>query len=130
MKKLVLLCVVTLCFTSCATIFDGGSPTIHLEGNSPEPLTIVTEKQTYPNVMLPATVQVNRHKLEGQRIKITSENYEYPDIVLEKKINGITFVNILIGGVIGWAVDAATNCVSVPQQKYYNVSGTPKKVQQ
>lgn len=127
MKKFILGCIAALSLTSCATILDGGSPTIHLEGSTAEPVTIVTEKQTYPNVTLPATVQVNRHKLDGQRIKISSENYEYPDIVLEKKVNGVTFVNILIGGLIGWAVDAATNCVSTPQQKYFNVSGTPKE---
>lgn len=126
-RNVFILLMGTILLSSCATILDGGSPTIHIEGQTTEPVTIVTEKQTYPNVTLPVSVQVNRHKLEGQRIKITSENYEYQDIFLAKKINGYTFINILLGGLPGWAVDAATNCVSTPQQKYFNVSGTPKK---
>lgn len=126
-KNLFLLVIAAVLLSSCATILDGGSPTIYITGQTSEPVTIVTEKQTYENVTFPANVKVNRHKLDGQRIKITSENYDYQDIVLEKKVNGYTFINILLGGLIGWAVDAGTNCVSVPQQKYFNVSATPKQ---
>ena len=51
----------------------------------------MTEKQTYENVELPAMVKINRHGIDGQRVKIKSENYEYKDIALEKKINAVTF---------------------------------------
>ena len=37
------------------------------------------------------TVKVKRHKLDGQRIKIESENYKYKDIILGKTINGLGF---------------------------------------
>lgn len=119
-------CLFALSFTSCATIMSGGTPTIHLEGKIDEPVTIVTERNTYPNVTLPINVQINRHKLEGQRIKISSENYEYNDIILSKSFNGTTILNIFIGGVVGWVVDMATNCVSLPSQKNYYVTPIPK----
>ena len=54
-------------------------------------------------------MKVKRHQLEGQRIKIESENYKFDDIVLQKAVNSWTFGNILIGGVIGWSVDLMTN---------------------
>ena len=84
--------------SSCATIVSGGNPSITINGNVSEPVTIVTEEQTYPNVGLPAVVKVNRHHLDGQRIRITSENYKFDDIVLEKSVNGWAFGNILLGG--------------------------------
>lgn len=82
-------------------------------------MTIITEKQTYPNVQLPYTVRVNRHHIDGQRIKVQSEKGEYRDIVLEKKVNGWAWGNILIGGLVGWGVDLITNCVSKPSKTNY-----------
>lgn len=108
-----------LLFSSCATIVAGGSPKITIDGNIKEPVTITTSKQTYQNVTLPYVVQVNRRKLDGQRIYVRSENIRYRDIVLQKTINGWTFGNILIGGLIGWGVDLSTNCVSKPAQTYF-----------
>jgi hypothetical protein len=72
-------------------------------------------------------VKVKRKKLDGQRIQITSPNYDYKDIVLKKTVNGWTFGNILLGGLIGWGVDLGTNAVSKPQQDTFHVSPTPKE---
>ena len=119
-------CIATMSLTSCATILSGSANKIYIDGDVDEPVTIVTEKQTYENVELPAMVKINRHGIDGQRVKIKSENCEYKDIVLEKKINAVTFGNILLGGIPGWLVDLATNCVSMPQKKHYDITGKPK----
>ena len=126
LKAAFVMVLPAMMLTSCATILTGGSPTIAIDGDVKEPVTIITEKQTYANVQLPCSVQVNRHHLEGQRIKIQSENFDFKDIVLEKTINGVTFANIILGGLIGWGVDMITNCVSNPQSKYYFVEGKKK----
>lgn len=107
-------------FSSCATIVSG-SPKITIDGNVKEPVTIVTEKQTYSNVTLPIQVKIKRHAIDGQRIQIKSENNQYKDIVLEKKTNSWAFGNILLGGLIGWFVDLGTNAVSIPQQKHFYI---------
>ena len=112
---------VVLSFSSCATIVAGGSPKITIDGDTREPVTIITEKQTYPDVTLPYTVQVNRHHIDGQRIQIKSDNGDYRDVVLEKKVNSWTWGNILIGGLIGWGVDLITNCVSKPSKANYYI---------
>ncbi|MBR3455028.1 MAG: hypothetical protein IKH26_06875 [Bacteroidaceae bacterium] len=117
----------TVLLSSCATLFAGGSPLILIEGNVDEPVTITTDKQVYNNVKLPAMVEVNRHAIEGKRIQISSEHYNFNDIVLQKKIEEWTWGNIAIGGLIGWAIDMGTNCVSKPKQTKYNITPLPKQ---
>ena len=118
-KNAVLAAILILSLSSCATIVAGGSPKITIDGDTKDPVTIITEKQTYPNVQLPYTVQVNRHHIDGQRIQIQSENGSYRDVVLEKKVNSWTWGNILIGGLVGWTVDLITNCVAKPSKPNY-----------
>lgn len=115
----------TWLLSSCGTIFPGTSK-IKLEGQSVEPVNITTSKGTYNQVYLPIEVKISRHGLKGQRINISSENYTYPEIVLDKKINPWTFANIILGGVIGWSIDLATNGVSIPCKKQFDISGTKK----
>ena len=112
--------------SSCATIVAGGAPKIMINGDVPEPVTIETEEAAYIDVTLPALVKVKRHHLDGQRIKIRSENYEYNDIMLRKTINDWAFGNILIGGLIGWGIDLGTNCVSKPAQTEFTLTPKPK----
>ena len=112
--------------SSCATIVAGGAPKIMINGDVPEPVTIETEEAAYIDVTLPALVKVKRHHLDGQRIKIRSENYECNDIMLRKTLNAWTLGNILIGGLIGWGVDLGTNCVSKPAQTEFTITPKPK----
>lgn len=119
LKQLLIASTLTLSFSSCATIVAGGSPKITIDGDTRMPVTIITEKQTYPNVTLPYTVQVNRHHIDGQRIQIQSEDCDYRDVVLEKKVNSWTWGNILLCGLIGWSVDLITNCVAKPSKANY-----------
>ena len=120
--------VMTTLFSSCATIVSGGDPSITINSSSVfDPVTITTEKQSYPNVTLPAVVQVKRKKLDGQRIRIEAENYKFEDIVLRKTVNGWAFGNILLGGLIGWSIDLMTNCVSKPAQDEFMIEPTFKR---
>ena len=112
--------------TSCATIITGGNPKIIIDGNVNEPVTIITEKEVYNNVKLPYQVKVSRHKIDGQRITIKSDKYDYRDIMLEKRINEWAYGNILFGGLMGWGVDLITNCVSKPNQTRFYIEGTKK----
>ena len=125
--KVALLLSAPVLLSSCATIVAGGNPSITINGDVSEKVTITTEKETYPNVNLPAVVKVNRHHLDGQRIQITSDNYKFNDIVLEKAVNEWTFGNILLGGIIGWGIDLGTNCVSKPAQKNFTIHPIPKQ---
>ena len=119
LKNAAVAAILVASVSSCATIVAGGSPKITIDGDTREPVTIITEKQTYPNVLLPYTVQVNRHHIDGQRIQIQSDKNSYRDVVLEKKVNSWTWGNILLGGLVGWGVDLITNCVAKPSKPTY-----------
>ena len=122
-----LLGATALAFSSCATIVSGTSAKITLEGDVPEPVTIKTDYQTYPNVNLPAVVRVKRQHIEDKHISITSENYTFRDIVLQKAVNEWAFGNVLIGGLVGLGVDLVTNCVSKPEQSTFFIHGEEKQ---
>lgn len=130
MKKRCILAtsaVVTLCMiSSCATIVTGTKPKVIICGDTNEPVTIRTSYKTYENVMLPVQVQVKREHISGQRISVSSENYTYQDIMLDKKTNGWAWGNLAIGGIVGWIIDLVTNAVSEPRQKEYKVHGVQK----
>ena len=122
------LVVTTTMATSCATIASGGDPFITINGSLvDEPVTITTEKQTYPNIILPAEVQVKRKKLEGQKIKIESDSYTFNDIELHKAVNHWVVGDFLLGGVAGLGIDLLTNSVSKPTQSVYDIVPMPKK---
>lgn len=122
MKKIIrtVFGILVICsMTSCATLFDGGSPKVTVNSTTipaGTPVTITTENYVYRDVTLPCRVKVRRHGIDGQRIHVASAHKQYPDIILEKKVNAWTWGNILIGGVIGWSVDLITNCVAKPKQ--------------
>ncbi|UKK47879.1 hypothetical protein L6475_11755 [Prevotella sp. E9-3] len=120
-KQFVIASAISVLMPSCASIVAGGSPRVTIDGDTREPVTIITEMQTYPNVTLPYTVQVNRHHIDGQRIQVQSEKTAYRDVVLEKKVNAWTFGNILIGGLLGWSIDLITNCVAKPSKPNYYI---------
>ncbi len=123
--SLLAMAVIAMVFVSCATIISGGNPKITIDGETPGPVTIYTEVDTYKDVLLPYVVQVNRHQLDGQKIKIKSDSIDYQDIIIFKKVNGWAFGNILLGGVIGWGVDLITNCVSRPEKTRFLIEEKP-----
>ena len=112
--------------SSCATIVSGTKPKVTINGDAKEPVTIKTSYTTYEKVVLPTQVRLKRKHLSGQRINVTSPNYTYSDIIIEKKTNGWAWGNLVLGGVIGWVIDLGTNCVSEPREYQYYVHGEPK----
>ena len=121
-KKTIFITTMITCLiiTSCGTVF-GSSSVITIDGDIDEPVTITTAKKTYPYVKLPYIVEIKRHHIDGQRIKIESDNHKYHDIVLDKTLNGWTFGNIVLGGIPGWIIDLCTNGVCKPSQKHYYI---------
>lgn len=121
-KQAAVMAIAALTFTSCATIVTGTRPKVTINGNTKEPVDITTSYKTYTNVTLPTTVKLRRKHLDGQTIKISSPNYKYRDIMIQKETNGWAWGNIFLGGLLGWIVDLSTNCVSAPSAKNYYVS--------
>ena len=51
-KNSILLAVMPLFFSSCATLVAGGNPKILIDGAVDEPVTITTEKNVYSDVII------------------------------------------------------------------------------
>ena len=113
MFKLILLCkkyfaiLLPLFFlTNCASITTGTNQSLSVETGSVEgaKCTLTNNKGTWYIESTPGTVTV--HRSFGD-LKVTcSKDDKTKTIKVESKAKGMTFGNIIAGGVIGAAVDA------------------------
>lgn len=123
LKSCAVIATASVLFSSCATILDGGNPTVTLYGlPDNQRVTVITNVQEYRNVCLPKRVKVARHHLDGQPIHVINDNGERQTVYLEKSVNGLTLLNILVGGLIGFGIDCATNSVATPAFKHLYVN--------
>lgn len=90
-------------FQGCATIIKGSKQEIIIT-SYPAKASIYINGQ--PHGETPAVVRLMR--ADDQYISIEMEGYEPYETVLYRKLNGWIFGNILLGGLIGIAIDAAT----------------------
>lgn len=116
--KLLALSFVITSLSSCASILSGVRSNIYIDGEVDEPVTITSSFKTYEDVQLPTIVEVNRRKLDGQHVKISSEHHSFDDIVLERTFNYWA----LVGG--GIAIDMQTNAVSMPKYDQFHITPT------
>ena len=91
-------------FNSCATITKDDSQPVAF---SSEPQGAEVAINQIPRGTTPTTIMVKR-KFGKSMISISKEGYETETFKLEKSVSGMTFGNIIFGGVIGAGVDVAT----------------------
>jgi len=122
MKKILIVMGCIALFTSCATLFNGSKARIIVNDNRlSQPVDLTVDGAKYPNVMLPAKVKVRRG-FKYSTILAESEGYEPSSVVVQKRFNGTTLWNLLLGGVPGFAVDAATGAMMKPVSQYYDLN--------
>lgn len=114
------LLLLTVLYSSCATIISGTSAKIQIDGAVDEHVNIVTSKNVYRDISLPTTVEVKRRSLDGQHIQISSENYAFSDIVLRKSNNPWSILSALYG--VPLLVDLMTNAASEPAQDHFFIT--------
>ena len=127
MKKqhLPLLALSALLLTSCATIFSGTRARVIIDGDAPEPLTIVADEQTYDSVSLPASLSIRRDKLT-EPITLTSPHYDYADIIPGRNTNLWIWANYF-NGFLGLPIDLITGAIYEPAMSRYYVSKRSKE---
>lgn len=126
MKKLIfLLCVAGL--TSCATIFNGSKAKVTVDNYRPvtSPVTLTVDGKHYYNVEFPTKIRIKRG-FKASEITASAEGYETASATVHKKFNGTTLYNIILGGIPGMAVDAATGAMMKPEEKRYVLNMQPK----
>ena len=126
MKNLVFfLCLVLL--TSCASLFGGRKSKITIDNVRPiaEPVTLMVDDKTYHHVEFPKEVKVKRG-FKASKITAKANGYEDGEATVSKKFNTVTLCNLILGGIPGMAIDAATGAMMKPSEKYYTLNMQPK----
>ena len=120
--------------TSCASIVAGG-PTAFSATSSPSGASVTLKGLTNGEVLsgeTPASFTLNK----GSDYEVTFElvGYKSETIVVRRTINGWFWGNIIIGGIPGWIVDAATNnmwehTIKIANIELKSLDGKLEKVQ-
>lgn len=98
---LLLLGLVTILFSGCATIIHGTSQKVPVDT---EPHGAVVKVDAEPTTYItPAKITMKRK--EDHDLLITYDGYETEHVKLNHSISGAFFGNILLGGIIGIVVD-------------------------
>lgn len=97
------LIVLSLCFSTCATIIRGSNQKVVIL-SQPKVANIEIDGQDAGQTPFFSKLERRRKHV----VRISLEGYEPYEITLNRKLNGWIFGNLLLGGVIGIAVDIAT----------------------
>ena len=105
--KTVALGLVGLSLASCATILSGKTQKINVSSVGQKSVEFKLEGRTYKT---PAIVTVEREN-KDKIIEVLDDKCAQKQILLNKKINPVFFVNILSGGALGSTTDYATGAM-------------------
>lgn len=116
-NKILLGGMALLMLTSCATILSGSKAKVTVKNdNVTSPVNLTYDGKTETNVFLPYEIKIKRG-FKPTTIKATAKGYEEASVSVGKKFNGTAVWNILLGGIPGIAVDAATGAMMKPATK-------------
>lgn len=134
LTKIIGISMVVLSTSACSTIVNGSNQSIafntgDVEGANCE-LTGGSEFAVRENFTTPAAIQVPRSK-KALQMECTKAGYKDAKRSINSKVEATMGGNLLIGGVVGGAVDAATGAmykypetVSLPMEKANSDDGS------
>ncbi|HTH17131.1 MAG TPA: hypothetical protein VL974_10790 [Magnetospirillum sp.] len=94
--------------SGCSSVIEGRSQTIAFNTNPVGATCILTRNGlTIGNVQTPGGIVIEKTKHNIQ-VVCSKEGYEDSTAMLKSGVAGATFGNIILGGVVGWAVDSAS----------------------
>lgn len=114
--KFVLFGGVMFMSTSCASIFCGTKAKVTFDCNVKENVNLLIDGVKHYEVSFPFTTKVKRG-YDDTVVKAEAEAYHSETIVIDKKFNPISIINL--GNVLGWGIDAATGAITKPADNYY-----------
>ncbi len=125
MKKLFIGALIALAATSCATILSGSTAKITLVSPDVDRADVAVDGNYYRDLQFPAQIEVSRG-FDSSLITVSTETKEGMASV-KKGFNEISLFNILLGGLPGFLIDAATGSITKPTQDTYIIYMFPKK---
>ncbi len=119
MKKLFIAICIALFCSSCASIFYGSKAKVTIQNDQiNEQVQLTVDGEPLAPAYLPQQIKVKRGS-KPTIVKATAANYEDSSLQINKKFNGTTLWNLVLGGIPGMAVDAATGAIKCPDSKTY-----------
>src|ERR1700737_523178 len=111
MNKALIILVCSIQLTACATIVNHPTQLIPVNSN-PAGASVKSNcgKQETAPVVTPTVITVKRHS-EPCNITISKAGYQDVTVALDKTISGVYWVNLLLGGIPGFIVDAVTGAM-------------------
>jgi len=131
MKKSIFIGLpLALILTSCATIFSGSTAKVSVATSTGEPAHVnVDGRDFYVDGL--SRIKVNRGFKSST---IVAENDKSQgSIVVKKKFNSTTLLNLLLGGIgilPGAAIDGVTGAITKPASDFYYINMRPKPIQE
>jgi hypothetical protein len=113
----IVLIGIALSTTSCASIITGTKDKISFTSN-PEGAKVL--HKGVEKCITPCTAEIPR-SLSKQTVIFEKEGFTNKEIKLTKSFNAVSLLNILLGGVIGVGIDAATGSLTKYSPKEYAV---------
>lgn len=127
MRKVFMMCVICMLFSSCATIFCGSRKKIVLESNIDKADKLDVDSRKYRDVTFPFPVKVKRG-FSQSIVKGEKEGYTPVLIYIDKTFNAVSVLNLL--DIVAWGIDAATGAMMKPEFNTYELHfETPKQEQ-
>lgn len=105
-KMLSVVLAIVLFSAGCASIMGGGGPQ-KISLNSTPSGAVVTIKGNELSAVTPGTIKLSR-KTPLYVLRFEKEGYEPVEVTLVQTQNGWIWGNILVGGIIGLAIDFGT----------------------
>ena len=121
MKKIHLLLmfgVIPFFLQNCATILSGSTQQVTINSN-PKGAQVYVDGVKYGKT--PVSIALKKPGLGDKYAELRLDGHESRVILLNKSLDGLTFLNIIIGGIIGLGVDMATGAINKYQPGSYNV---------
>jgi hypothetical protein len=112
MKKLAMLLLISLVFTSCATIFTGSKRNVLFESN---PSGAKVYVNGFEKGVTPTQIKVKA----DDRIDFRLDNYKERVVVMDSNFNLVSIINGF--SIIGWGIDALTGSLKRVDTKYVKV---------
>lgn len=116
-NKLLIGVIAPLLFTSCASILNGTKAKVTVKNDEVvTPVNLSYDGKTETNVFLPYKIKIKRG-FKATKIQASSRGYDDVSVDVKKEFNPTTLANIVLGGLPGMAIDAATGAMMKPSSK-------------
>lgn len=114
---------VAIAVTGCATIMNKGGNQRVLVNSIPPGATATIDGNI--SVTTPGEVSLKRNK--SHVVRIEKDGYQPANVMIDNELSGWVFGNILIGGIIGLAIDMSTGAAFKLDPNTISVTLTPEK---